>query len=311
MAQHDARVERMKMKAFLAGVAATVFVSMRVLAVVALLVAVPASVGEQYTPKTKQQKKESKNQAVQPKPTTPTPEVLPSTPASAPTPQAKEQTPKPELKPFLSHGEWVIGSLTAIYVVISFFSFMAIKRQAHIAEQAATAAQDAAKAAERNTEALINIERPFLLVTGVRYDVLPGKTPDGHYENASHVHFTFKNFGNSPAWCITLGGRFKAFAKADDLLGEPDYGNIDDIETYGIVLPPGEEREILNITHQGAEEEFSAVVAGELFWFAYGFFRYRDIFGRTHETRFCYASSGGRAIHFRPHQAPPAYNRHT
>src|SRR5437762_1999903 len=144
---------------------------MRVLAIVALCLL--ASIGQQDTPEAKHQKKESKNQAVEPPPTTTTPEVRPGTPASTPTPQAKEQAIKPELKPFLTHGEWVIGSLTAIYVLISYFSFTAIKRQAHIAEQAATAAKDAARAAERNTDALINIERPFLLVTGVRYDVLP------------------------------------------------------------------------------------------------------------------------------------------
>lgn len=299
------------MKAFVAGVAEIVFVSMRVLAIVALLVAVPALVGEQDTPKPKQQKQESKNQAVQPQPTTAIPEVLPRTPASAPTPQAKEQTSKPELKPFLSHGEWVMGSLTAIYVVISFFSFRAIRRQADIAGQAATAAGDAARAAERNTDALINIERPFLLVTRARYDVLPRTRPDGRSENVSHVHISSQNSGHSPAWPVTLGGRFKAFAKAEDLPQEPDYGAIDEIQTYGIVIPPGEEREILNITHEGAEDEFSAVVTGEMFWFAYGFIRYRDIFGREHETRFCYASSGGRAIQFRPHQAPPAYNQHT
>src|SRR5205823_2834624 len=103
------------------------------------------------------------------------------------------------------------GSLTAIYVLISYFSFTAIKRQAHIAEQAATAAKDAARAAERNTDALINIERPFLLVTGVRYDVLPRTAPEGRSENVSHVHFTVRNFGHSPAWCMALGGRFKAF----------------------------------------------------------------------------------------------------
>jgi hypothetical protein len=284
---------------------------MRVLAIAALLVVLLPSVGGQDTPKTRQQKKDNKDQAVQSQPTATTPEVRPSTPASAPTPQPKEQTPEPELKPFLSHGEWVISSLTTIYVLISFFSFRAIKRQADIAAQAATAAQDAARAAERNTEALINIERPFLIVTGVRYDVLPGTTPDGRSESASHVHFSFKNFGHSPAWTIALGGSFKAFAKTSDLPREPEYGTIEEVDSYGIVFPPAQEREILNITHEGPEDEFSTVIAGELFWFAYGFVRYKDIFGRTHETRFCYASSGGRAIRFQPHPAPSAYNQHT
>lgn len=205
------------------------------------------------------------------------------------------------MKPFLSHGEWVIGTLTAIYVLISFFSFRAIKRQADISQQAA-------RAAERNTEALINIERPWLLVTGVRYDVLPSRATDG--QNKSHVHFTFKNFGHSPAWPIALGGTFKAFAKPEDLPQVPEYGETG-IESYGIVLPPGGEREILDIPHEGSEQEFSAVVAGDLFWFAYGLIRYKDIFGCIRETRCCYASSGGRAIRFGPHPAPHAYNRHT
>jgi hypothetical protein len=284
---------------------------MRILAISALLIFSLGLVGQQDVPKPRQQKKESKDQGAQPQPATPPPEVRPSTPPSAPAPQAEGQTPKPEVKPFFSHGEWAITSLTAIYVLISFFSFKAIKRQADIGAQAALAAQDAARAAERNTDALINIERPFLLVTNIRYDLLPITTADGRFQNASHVHVTFKNFGHSPAWAVALGGSFRAFAKPSDLPTEPEYGTTQEISTYSNVFPPGEDQEVLSLALESPESDFTKVIAGELFWFAYGFIRYRDIFGRIHETRFCVASSRGNAIVFRQHPAPPSYNQHT
>ena len=291
---------------------------MRVVVIAALLLtATTISVGQQNPPQAKHQKNKAKDQAVQPSPA-PVPEVRDSTPASAPAPQAKEQTPQPELKPLLSHGEWVMGVLTAIYVLISFFSFRAIQRQADIAadsavaaNNAATAAQDAARAAERNTEALMNIERPWLIVTGVRYDLLPTTTPDGRSENRSHVHVSFQNFGRSPAWPVAQSGRLKAFNKPADLPEEPDYGTTEQIESYGIVLPPNAEGSILDLPLEGEESDFSRVIHGELFWFAYGFLAYRGIFGRIHETHFCFVASGGNACVFRSHQAPPRYNQCT
>src|SRR5258708_25095899 len=152
-----------------------------------LLDAALISVGKQNPQQAKQQESKTKNQTAQPKQTVAPPKIHESTPTSAPTPQTKEQTAQPELNPFLSHGEWVTGSLTAFYVLISYFSFRAIKRQANIPQQAATATRNAATAAERNTEALSSIERPWLLVTGVSYTVLPTRTPSGEFQNTSHV----------------------------------------------------------------------------------------------------------------------------
>src|SRR5580704_8606623 len=85
-------------------------------------------------------------------------------------------------QPFLTHGEWIMGTLTAIYVGITGFyawvshkTLRAIERQAkdqadagaeqmRLAHGAADAAQKSASAALLNAQALISAERPWIIV---------------------------------------------------------------------------------------------------------------------------------------------------
>jgi hypothetical protein len=58
----------------------------------------------------------------------------------------EQQTTKAEVKPFMTHGEIVISVITGIYVIIAFFTLLAILRQAHIAEMSTDATIDAERA---------------------------------------------------------------------------------------------------------------------------------------------------------------------
>jgi hypothetical protein len=287
---------------------------MRSLAITVLLLSAcgAISVGRQNPSLPKEPQGKSDNQAVQPKPAVAPPELVTNTPVS-PATQTETRTSQLEVKPFLSHGEYVMGVLTTIYVLISFFSFMAIKRQADIgadsavaAKNAASAAQDAARAAEKNTEALMNIERPWLIVTGVKYETFP--TADG---NQPHVVITFKNFGHSIASPVRVGGTFRVFENAGDLPEEPTYHDITQIKELGVLMPADDERPLLRLRLETDASDFHKVIHGPLIWYAFGFVTYEDIFGRIHETRFCYATASSGAAIFWPRPGPPKYNLHT
>jgi hypothetical protein len=117
------------------------------------------------------------------------------------TAEAKQQAPKEEAKPFLTHAEWVMASLTLAYVIISLGGFIAIKRQAKIAELAANAAKQSADIADSSAIFSKNTLRAC-----ERADVLLESYPIESFqlENFGKLILTFKNFGRTRAKYVSF-----------------------------------------------------------------------------------------------------------
>jgi hypothetical protein len=184
--------------------------------------------------------------------------------------------------------------------------------QIEVMQRSADASKDAAIAAKASADAIVNVERPWLLVTRINYIVLPKSQPSGENQNTSLMHVTVKNFGKSPAWLTNHGGTFTTVPKDKDLPREPVYRTLEPLETWGFVLTPGEEKTYLEIPHDTktmVNDEFTDALEGRLKWFVFGFINYRDSFEHVRETRFCYILS--RSHQFIASDAPPKYNQHT
>jgi hypothetical protein len=121
-----------------------------------LLILFSRYVVSQDTGQTKQADKVATDSAKGAQPTVAPKVEIKAAPTGNNTSKDKQQTPQPEPKPFMSHAEWVIATLTLIYViatmgyvVISFHMLSAIKKQAGIAALAADVAQKTLMAIER------------------------------------------------------------------------------------------------------------------------------------------------------------------
>src|SRR5579872_1075160 len=125
-------------------------------------------------------------------------EVHTSCPAEAATGQNHAATAQTEVKPFMTHGEYVISGITAIYVIVSLLTFFAIRRQAEFAE--------------RSTQSIILAERAWVLVS---VDLS---------ENHGIYGITLTNHGRTPARIVEAIGEYKQFNGAQDKLQDvPSY----------------------------------------------------------------------------------------
>jgi hypothetical protein len=192
---------------------------------------------------------------------------------------------------------WVLILITAAYAVISFCTLGAISRQADLAETT-----------------LNDLERPWIIVTPKKYEVLPrAGTPN----TPRTITFTWvvKNVGRSPAWLI--GGRADIRkVRQTELPPIPVYPSPSDY-----TLTPKAPNELSEefITMQFSAAEYRALWEGELDFILYGFVKYKSSLKRggeisEHYTRYCFCvqkhqgSSGGLAMCF---CGPTAYNDYT
>jgi len=169
-----------------------------------------------------------------------------------------------------------------------------------------------AKAAKVSADSLINIERPWLLVTEVEYSEMRG---DGT-ESAAYV--VLKNYGKSPAWILEMGGDFRTIKRLSELPAAPVYKTIKNEAQRGLVVVPltveNKDRHYFFIPHESNTDvnhaEFDKAITQELLWVVFGYARYRDVFNAVRETRFCYVL-GDSMPRFLPVDVGPEYNRHT
>jgi hypothetical protein len=206
-----------------------------------------------------------------------------------------------DLKHFLTHGEWVLSILTLAYVVISFFSFRAIKRQAEIAEEAAKAAQKSAEAASSNARALINSERAFLPIT------VEMKSSSGWFE------FTVTNVGRTPAEIISSHSEWMLVASEGDIPPEFEYSTA--VFPYPHMVASGEQWSVTEMKMDGEipGETWEDIRAGKKVAVFYGRVVFRDMVGGgEHCSSFCYCCfvkpSGVRGL---KQCGPPSANSYT
>lgn len=214
--------------------------------------------------------------------------------------------------------DWIMVVLTLTYVGVNFFVLGAIKEQSRISNRAADAAKVSAVASKVSADAIMNIERPWLLVVDVQTDSLPH--PTDRTKRLLAGYFLVKNFGKSPGWIVDMGGSFDTLSKIDDLPPEPVYRNSVSEKDRGIVLIPQStddesklSRQPHRFTHtdmlEQNNEEFHRATRHEIVWCIYGFVTYRDSFDRIHETRFCHVLEDWPK--FRAVDVGSNYNRHT
>jgi hypothetical protein len=150
-----------------------------------------------------------------PQPATTIPEVHACSPAIEQTTQSKQQAADAVSRPFLTHGEWVMAILTAIYVGISYFGLRAIKQQADIAQSTADAIVDAERA-------WIDIDlRKF----GVNYS------------------FIVTNYGKTHGIITEYGLIFSHMTREDysdlprKIRAKEEWGGKDPVEVYSMLMP--------------------------------------------------------------------------
>lgn len=186
----------------------------------------------------------------------------------------------------------------------------------------ATAAKDNASAALRQTEHTETTERAWLLVSFV--SMKDRVLKDGE---VATCHWAIKNVGLTPAILLETKTRFQVVRLYDEMPEDPvkalsvvpDYGS--PIAINERLLAPQDSIGYFTRWERNTDGNFSEFAfranANEVWMVvAYGYVKYRDIFGNERESRSCDFTCIGRSdnipLEFRPHpKVPAAYNRCT
>jgi hypothetical protein len=128
---------------------------------------------------------------------------------------------------------------------------------------------------------------------------------------------SIKNTGNTPARLVNSAVIYRKIDRLEDIPKEPQYGQRGPFGDFALVKEDSMGAvAFLQPDVTLTRSEASAVQAQQCFLYAYGVVSYRDVFGRSHETRFGYvyhAPLGGDPIPrgFRREKLPLEYNRAT
>jgi hypothetical protein len=199
----------------------------------------------------------------------------------------------------------IIGGLGVGFAVRT---LRAIEWQAEETKTAAQAAKTGSEAAQKSAEALIAIERPWVLISHLMcsYGIFdPG---DGKPRTMGYCNWRFRAYGSTPARIIEIGGAFRTVESIENLPAEPVYGKSPNFTDYTVIAPGLESNDVRIPYESMADNPFSAHRDKPLVLM--GFVKYSDPFGTTHETRFCYLYNWFRA-QFEKQIGPGAYNRNT
>jgi hypothetical protein len=204
--------------------------------------------------------------------------------------------------------------ITALALLVGIGTLVALWLQTYKLTAQVRATQVSADAAKASADALINVERSWVLITDVEDEQIWKDSSIGK-ELISSVYFVCKNYGNSPAWINAMGGTFATVLKLSDLPTIPTFKSVTQFSDKSKVLIPisvnPDDWERYQFRHESDSNvhktEGSSAYRQEVLWCAYGFVSYIDIFNEKRVTGFCYAYSGGK---WRPVDAGPAYNYH-
>jgi len=204
-----------------------------------------------------------------------------------------------------------------ILVLIVYFGVMLghsalrkIERQAHVAEVAAQAAADSAKAALLLVQAQQRAERPWIMVTA---------EPDPGIRDCFSVMAT--NRGHSPTKIVTLVDSIATANDETQLPTEPVFHTEPRAPRDPIFLLPGESRKIKSFRRDDVQtvfnnpEDLRRVEDWEVKIFLYGKVAYADLRvpedGQEHETSWCCWYIHGRQNSGMVMAGPLEYNWHT
>ncbi|MGD0902551.1 MAG: hypothetical protein ABR924_06375 [Terracidiphilus sp.] len=200
-----------------------------------------------------------------------------------------------------------IETLTGIWLALS--ALKRIERLTMTAEGAAAAAAVSAQAALMNVQAMVDSERPWLLIT---------VEPSLRVENSFTIMAT--NRGRTPATIVATAERVKIVIDETQLPTPPEYGE-PGAPRAPIVLLPGESTPVKSFSREEGkgicetEESFKRVANWEEKAFIYGKIIYRDLIApsdkQLHETAWCCWYIHGRNKSGLVIAGPPSYNSHT
>ena len=186
-----------------------------------------------------------------------------------------------------------------------------IERQTVVVETIAAAAAESAQSALLNSQAILNAERPWLLVS---------VEPSLQIENSFVV--TATNRGRSPAKIVGMAEQIKF---AIDEVNLPDTPEFEDEQgktpPAPIIMLPGESVIIKPFCRDDlrsiceSEEQFRKIEEWEEKVFIYGRLTYRDLIApqekQIHETAWCCWYIHGKQKSGLVIAGPPDYNSHT
>ncbi len=205
----------------------------------------------------------------------------------------------------------VLVVLAYVGIMLAVSALKKIERQTRYTETAAEAAAASAQAALLNAQAVINSERPWILVT---------VEPSPSSENSFTIMAT--NRGRTPARMIAHAERTRIAIDEEHLPSPPEYTKEEPkAPLLPIILLPGESTPIKQFSRGdvreicGTEEEFSRLETWEEKLFFYGKVTYRDLIApadnQVHETNWCCWHIHGRRNSGLVMAGPPEYNLHT
>jgi hypothetical protein len=224
---------------------------------------------------------------------------------------------------------WLEAIATIGLVAFAFWQMHFIRRSTEATENAAKAAADNAVASRSAADAtaayariaersLFDIQRPWVLVFSVKWPsgVFPLPADEATEPQAVAIAYSYKNYGATPAWITDAWALFFKTTNLNNLPTEPLYF-LTTLPNEIPVAPDSPTAEVnlpLMPNIMLTPDEIRRVERRELFLYAYGIIKYRDIHGRAHETRWgsVYFVPLGLDI-FRGMRlnGPPTYNRHT
>ena len=165
----------------------------------------------------------------------------------------------------------------------------------------------------RQVKKMRSLERAWIVGSPQvrKFDVPPGPGERLIYS------FTLKNVGRTPARILETGFAVRKVESLALIPMEPKYAGTEERSFHGAMLVPNDS---IVITATGGEitpDEYTALKNQKLVMYAYGYVKYRDVFERYRETRFChYCRFPGTGDPLQEGiqlcvEAPKAYNRAT
>lgn len=210
---------------------------------------------------------------------------------------------------------WAANIILAVlgYVGILLFLRMlkSIERHTESGAGTAQAALDSAQAALAQTQAIVDSERPWIVVR-----VEPSLTK----ENSFRVMAT--NRGRTPAGIISLVDQVRIAVDETNLPESPEYESVKSgARQEPIVLLPSESVAIKAFSREDVRsvckttEEFEKIELWEMNIFLYGRVTYRDLMAspekQLHETDWCYWYIHGEKKSALSIAGSPEYNKHS
>ncbi len=238
-------------------------------------------------------------------------------PSAAQPPQIIVNSPPPAAAPWTWHDRalWganiVLAVLGYVGIILALRLMKSIDHNTRTSVEASQAALESAHAALTQTQAFVNAERPWIVVT-----VEPFLT----MENSFKVMAT--NRGRTPARLLTTEDHVRIAADEKSLPKSPEYDSASTTAlTEPLILLPGESVGIRPFSRDevrslcSSDEEFERVELWEDKIFLYGCVTYKDLISvpdmQTHQTDWCCRYIHGETKSALVITGPPEYNKHT